>query len=66
MTPIPFSRRELLQTTSAGFGYLALAGLCAEASARDAGFRSPMAPRAPRVSPRCPALRWCSARTPSW
>ena len=52
MNPIPFSRRELLQTTSAGFGYLALAGLCAEASTRDAGFRSPLAPRSPHFTPR--------------
>ena len=26
----PLSRRDLLKTTSAGFGYLALAGMCAD------------------------------------
>jgi len=45
-----FSRRELLQNVSCGFGYLALAGLCAE-QARAAG-DSPLAPRAGHFKPR--------------
>ncbi|WP_169975245.1 DUF1501 domain-containing protein [Tautonia rosea] len=43
------SRRGLLQTVSAGFGYLAFAGISAEAAARDA---SPLAPRTPHFEPK--------------
>jgi hypothetical protein len=35
-SPRPFSRRDLLKTTSAGFGWLALAGLLGETAARAA------------------------------
>jgi Protein of unknown function (DUF1501) len=38
----PMSRRQMLMTTGAGFGYLALRGLAAEAAAQAAG---PLAPR---------------------
>ena len=44
------NRRELLQSMSCGFGYLALAGLCAEdmhASSIDRSSTNPLAPRAP-------------------
>src|SRR5437899_9692364 len=40
------NRREMLQSLSCGFGYLALAGMCAEGAARTAG-ATPLAPRAP-------------------
>jgi hypothetical protein len=47
------SRRELLQSASCGFGYLALRGLCAEAAAtasrRDV---DPLAPKPPHFAPR--------------
>ena len=46
----PFSRRELLKTASCGFGYLALAGLCAEASTDDP--EHPLAPKPPHFTPR--------------
>jgi hypothetical protein len=39
------SRRELLKTASCGFGYLALAGLAAEAAAAESN--NPLAPKAP-------------------
>jgi hypothetical protein len=42
MSPAPVSRRRLLQTAAGGFGYLALAELCAEARE----YQSPLAPRA--------------------
>jgi len=45
-TPSVFSRRRLLQSTTCGFGYLALAGLCQEAHARAAA-ANPLAPRTP-------------------
>ncbi|SVD44032.1 uncharacterized protein METZ01_LOCUS396886, partial [marine metagenome] len=41
------SRREMLKGVSSGFGYLALAGLCAEAAQE-----SPLAPKAPHFAPR--------------
>ena len=44
--PPPFSRRQWLQTVGGGFGYLALAGLCAEEAT------SPLAPKAPHFAPR--------------
>ena len=45
------SRRRWLQTTSAGFGYLAFAGLATEAAAKDAP-ASPLAPKAPHFPAR--------------
>ena len=41
------SRREMLKGVSSGFGYLALAGLCAEAAEQ-----SPLAPKTPHFAPR--------------
>ena len=46
------TRRGLLKTASCGFGYLAFRGLCAEASARAAGYKSPLAPRRPHFQAR--------------
>ncbi|MFQ5730732.1 MAG: DUF1501 domain-containing protein [Planctomycetaceae bacterium] len=46
------ARRRLLQTTACGFGSLALAGLCAEARADDAGRRDPLAPKLTHHPPR--------------
>src|SRR6476659_9663328 len=43
---VTMNRREMLQSLSCGFGYLALAGMCAEGAARTAG-ATPLAPRAP-------------------
>lgn len=40
-----WSRRQMLQTVSCGFGSMALAALCAEGSAGE--FKSPLAPKAP-------------------
>ena len=44
------SRRDWLKTASCGFGYLALASMCAEASSDDA--THPLAPKAPHFTPR--------------
>ncbi|HAD61819.1 MAG TPA: DUF1501 domain-containing protein, partial [Planctomycetaceae bacterium] len=45
------SRRQALKTTSCGFGYLALAGIAAEAAA--AGHpNSPLAPKTPHFAPK--------------
>jgi hypothetical protein len=43
-----WTRRELLQRAACGFGYLAFAGLAAQASASD----NPLAPKPPHHSPR--------------
>ncbi len=44
------SRRQMLQTVSTGFGYVALAGLCAD-EAR-ANYVSPLAPKQPHFEPK--------------
>lgn len=46
---LPTARRDFLRESTAGFGYLGLAGLCRQASA-DSG--NPLAVRAPHFSPR--------------
>jgi len=43
------SRRDLLKVGSCGFGYLALAGLCSQASASS---RNPLAPKSPHFEPK--------------
>jgi hypothetical protein len=45
----PFSRREFLKTSACGFGYLALSGLCADASSETA---NPLAAKMPHHQPR--------------
>ena len=42
-----FTRRDLLRATSCGFGYLALAGLTAEAAKKDGAYTNPLAERQP-------------------
>ena len=49
-SPAPLlSRRQLLQSTACGFGYLAFAGLANEASA---AYQDPLAPKKPHFAPR--------------
>ena len=45
--PTNLSRRKMLQGVSCGFGYLALAGMCAEAAPAN-----PLAPKTPHFTPR--------------
>ncbi|MFG0286642.1 MAG: DUF1501 domain-containing protein, partial [Rhodopirellula sp. JB044] len=47
-----FSRRHLLQSMSAGFGYLAFAGMCNERAAAEAASTNPLAPKAPHFAAR--------------
>ncbi len=51
-----FSRRQMLQSASAGFGYLALAGLCAEqvraAKTPSVASSNPLSPKAPHFTPK--------------
>ncbi len=47
-----FSRRQLLQTASAGFGYLAFAGIAAKASAAESTSSNPLAPKEPHFPAR--------------
>ncbi len=51
MFPHQFSRRDMLRTLP-GFGMVALAGLCAEESARAAGYTNPLAPKTPHFPAR--------------
>jgi hypothetical protein len=51
MLPLQFSRRDMLRTLP-GFGMVALAGICAEESARAAGYSNPLAPKSPHFPPR--------------
>ncbi|HEY7423480.1 MAG TPA: DUF1501 domain-containing protein [Gemmataceae bacterium] len=49
------TRRDWLRTTACGFGYVALAGLAAEAAAKEKGAASlvnPLLPKAPHFTPR--------------
>ena len=48
--PRVLTRREMLQTMSAGFGWLAFAGLSATRAAAES--RNPLAPKAPQFAPR--------------
>ena len=45
-----FSRRQILQTASAGFGYLAFAGISTTRAADDAKIGNPLAAKAPHFS----------------
>ncbi len=51
MFSAPLSRREILKTTSCGFGYLALAGLFSQ-EGRAAAETSPLAPKKPHFAPK--------------
>lgn len=44
-----FSRRQMLQSVSCGFGYLAFAGLATQAAAKE-DFENPLAPKAPHFA----------------
>ena len=46
------SRRQILKTTSCGFGYLAFAAMAAESARAEAVYRDPLASRAPHIRPR--------------
>jgi hypothetical protein len=51
----PITRRSVLKTASCGFGYLAFAGMCADARASEDKYRSPLAAKVPHFAP--PAKR---------
>ena len=48
LTPLALTRRDMLKSVSAGFGYLAFAGLSTQA----AGYQSPTLPKAPHFAAR--------------
>jgi hypothetical protein len=54
-----FSRRQMLQTVSAGFGYMALAGLATEASAE---YTNPLAAKTPHFAPKAKRVIFLSMR----
>ena len=49
---IPLDRRTLLKRAAAGFGYLAFAGLCAEAAGAPSATQGPLSPKTPHHRPR--------------
>lgn len=49
---IPLDRRTLLKQAAAGFGYLAFAGLCAEAADTPSATPGPLSPKTPHHRPR--------------
>jgi hypothetical protein len=49
---IPLDRRAMLKQAAAGFGYLAFAGLCAEAAGPPSATRGPLSPKTPHHRPR--------------
>ena len=62
-TPISApSRRSLLQSLSAGFGYMAFAGLSTQAARRDAGPSHPLQPKQPHHAPRAKRVIFCCMR----
>ena len=47
-----YSRRDVLKATSCGFGYLAFAGLAAQAAEKSAEYQNPLAPKQPHFEPK--------------
>jgi hypothetical protein len=47
-----FTRRDILKSSSCGFGLLALAGLCQQAKGSPDASSNPLAPRAPHFTPK--------------
>lgn len=56
------SRRHMLQSMAAGFGYAAFASLATEAAAQESGSNSPLAPRKPHFEPRAKRVIFMSMR----
>lgn len=52
INPIGYSRRQMLQTLSSGFGYLAFSSMAAKAAAQDQERTNPLAARKPHFAPR--------------
>jgi hypothetical protein len=49
---LPLDRRTMLKRAAAGFGYLAFAGLCAEAASAPSSTQGPLSPKTPHHRPR--------------
>ncbi|EMI55684.1 DUF1501 domain-containing protein [Rhodopirellula sallentina] len=47
-----FSRRQILQSTGAGFGYVAFAGMSTAKAAQEKSSTNPLAPKSPHFEPR--------------
>jgi len=59
---LPISRREMLQSSVAGFGFLALSGICTELAAAEAKYRNPLSPKTPHFTPRAKRVIFISMR----
>ncbi len=63
MFPIQISsRREMLKSSVAGFGYLALAGICTELAAAEGKYQNPLAAKTPHFTPRAKRVIFISMR----
>jgi hypothetical protein len=58
-SPFGFSRRAMLQAAGSGFGYLAFAGLCGQATA---AYENPLAPKPPHFPARAKRVIFLSMR----
>ena len=59
---IPVSRRDMLQSISAGFGFMAFAGLTTQASKAQAEYTSPLTPKSPHFTPKANRVIFISMR----
>ncbi len=56
------SRREMLRSSVAGFGYVALCGLCTELAAAENQYQNPLSPKAPHFHPRAKRVIFLTMR----
>jgi hypothetical protein len=61
-SPLNFSRRDALQSMSAGFGFMAFAGLSTMAAQAAATYKNPLAPKQPHFKPRAKRIIFCCMR----
>ncbi|HIL24729.1 MAG TPA: DUF1501 domain-containing protein [Verrucomicrobia bacterium] len=61
-SPLNFSRRDALQSMSAGFGFMAFAGLSTMAAHAAQKYQNPLAPKQPHFKPRAKRIIFCCMR----
>ena len=61
-SPLNFSRRDALQSMSAGFGFMAFAGLSTMAAQATQTYQNPLAPKQPHFKPRAKRIIFACMR----
>ena len=61
-SPLNFSRRDALQSMSAGFGFMAFAGLSTMAAQAAQSYQNPLAPKQPHFKPRAKRIIFACMR----